>query len=717
MAGHTVTISVLADTKQFSRAFRDLSDQTGLTRLGSTVKSIGRVVATAGAAIGAGVVAGVATSVKAASELQQSVGAVDAVFKGQAATVKEWAAGASQSVGLTKSEYLGFASLLGTQLKSAGVPLDEIAGKTDNLIGWGADLSAMYGGTAQQAIEGFTSALKGEYEILDNYGVSVNAAKIETEALALGHKKVNGELSDLAKQEALMSLVEKQAADARGAFARETNTFAGQQARLKATIGDLAAEFGTVFLPIATKIAGYLNENLRPAFERVSEWVRSEGIPRFQEFAGWFTENILPALLGVWAVVQNQLLPALVSFGGYVGGTIVPVLADMVTWLTQNADIVLPLVAAVVAGVAAFKAYNTVLGIVKAAQALATAAQVAFNVALTANPIGIIIALVAALVAGLIYFFTQTDTGREVWGKFTDFLGKAWENIQLYFKVGYESIKQFLGKAWEFIKTVWSYSPLGLIIGNWDKIIAYFKSLPGRIKEWLDKAIGFVKTVWSYTPLGLIVNNWDRIMAFFRGIPGKVKSVFGNAISWLTSAGRNVIQGLRNGVDAVFARVRNIGSDVKRSVTGAFVGAAWWLYNAGRDVLAGLINGLQSALYRVQQIAYDIANSLTSGVRSVLGIFSPSRVFRGFGENVIAGLVIGLDELAGLRSTMRDVSGVITDGFAPSLDMPPLAGAAGRGGYLNVTVQVPPTADTLSIGREIKKVLDEYENVAGGGFR
>jgi hypothetical protein len=714
VAGHTVTISVLADTKQFSRAFRDLSDQTGLTRLGSTVKTLGRTVAAAGATIGAGVVVGVAKSVQAASELQQSIGAVDAVFKGNAGVVKEWAAGASQSVGLTKSEYLGFASLLGTQLKSAGTPLDEIAGKTDNLIKWGADLSAMYGGTAQQAVEGFTSALKGEYEILDNYGISINAARIETEALALGHKKVNGELSDLAKQEALMSLVEKQAADARGAFARESNTFAGQQARLKATLGDLSAEFGAVFLPIATKVAGYLNENLRPAFERVSEWVRSEGIPRFKEFAAWFGENILPALLAVWSVVTGQLLPALVSFGSFVGGTIVPVLADMVAWLGQNADIVIPLVAAVVAGVAAFRAYNTVLGIVKAAQALATAAQIGFNVALTANPIGIVIALVAALVAGLVYFFTQTDTGREVWGKFTDFLGKAWQNIQLYFKVGYESVKQFLGKAWEFIKTVWSYSPLGLVIANWDKIIAYFKALPAKIKVWLDKAIGFVKTVWSYTPLGLIIGNWDRIIGFFKGIPGKVKPHLDRAIAFIKTVWSYTPLGM---LINNWGRVTSFFRSIPGIVKGAFAGAGSWLYNAGRDVLAGLINGLQSALYRVQQIAYDIANSLTSGVKSVLGIFSPSRVFRGFGENVIAGLVIGLDELAGLRSTMREVSGVITDGFAPSLDMPQLAGAPGRGGYLNVTVQVPPTADTLSIGREIKRVLTEYENVAGGGFR
>lgn len=51
---------------------------------------------------------------------------------------------------------------------------------------------------------------------------------------------------------------------------------------------------------------------------------------------------------------------------------------------------------------------------------VAAAAVRLFNLALMANPIGIIIGLIALLVAGLVFFFTQTDLGRELFTKFVD---------------------------------------------------------------------------------------------------------------------------------------------------------------------------------------------------------------------------------------------------------------------------------------------------------
>src|SRR5262245_41043240 len=110
------------------------------------------------AAIGAAVLVGAKKAVDAASHLEQSMGDVEAVFGKNAATVKRWATNAADSIGLAKSEYGDLATLIGSQLKNAGLPMDQVTKKTGDLITMGADLAAMYGGTTKEAVEALSSA-------------------------------------------------------------------------------------------------------------------------------------------------------------------------------------------------------------------------------------------------------------------------------------------------------------------------------------------------------------------------------------------------------------------------------------------------------------------------------------------------------------------------------------------------------------------------------
>ncbi|MDK6603728.1 hypothetical protein QP296_26970, partial [Escherichia coli] len=68
------------------------------------------------------------------------------------------------------------------------------------------------------------------------------------------------------------------------------------------------------------------------------------------------------------------------------------------------------------------------------------AAQAALNLAMNANPIFLVVTAVAALVAGLAIFFTKTETGRELWAKFTDGLSAGWEAFTGVFKAGIDWI-------------------------------------------------------------------------------------------------------------------------------------------------------------------------------------------------------------------------------------------------------------------------------------
>src|SRR5699024_3884848 len=160
--------------------------------------------------------------------------------------------GAAQDVGLAQNEYNELGTLIGTQLKNGGTAMDQLAPKTNNLIKLGADLSSMFGGTSREAVEALYSALKGEREPIETYGVSLNQAKIDAEAAALGFKKVGGALSTEANQAATLSLIMKQTADAHGNFAKESSTLQGQQQRVAAEFANIKSAIGTAFLPAIT---------------------------------------------------------------------------------------------------------------------------------------------------------------------------------------------------------------------------------------------------------------------------------------------------------------------------------------------------------------------------------------------------------------------------------------------------------------------------------
>ena len=74
-----------------------------------------------------------------------------------------WSKNAAKSVGLSQNEYNEFATLVGSQLQNFGMSAEQSASKTNELIGLGADLSSMFGGTTADAVQALSSALKAKW--------------------------------------------------------------------------------------------------------------------------------------------------------------------------------------------------------------------------------------------------------------------------------------------------------------------------------------------------------------------------------------------------------------------------------------------------------------------------------------------------------------------------------------------------------------------------
>ena len=98
---------------------------------------------------------------KAASDAQQSAGAVESVFGEYAGLIEDNASVAATAVGLTQAAYSNMAAIIGSQLQNIGVPMGDVAGQTDELISLGADLAATFGGTTADAVAALDLAQPG----------------------------------------------------------------------------------------------------------------------------------------------------------------------------------------------------------------------------------------------------------------------------------------------------------------------------------------------------------------------------------------------------------------------------------------------------------------------------------------------------------------------------------------------------------------------------
>lgn len=220
-------------------------------------------------------------------------------------------------------------------------------------------------------------------------------------------------------------------------------------------------------------------------------------------------------------------------------------------WISQNLDLVTPLVAAVGGAVAVVTAVTTAMQVAAVAQAL-------LNAVMAANPIMLVITLIAALVAGLTYFFTCTNTGKAVWSSFTGFLGSCVQGI------------------------------IGFFSGLGSTIIGIFNSAANGARH-----------------------AWNGVVSWFRGLPGSIVGFFGNAGSILYNAGASIISGFLNGLKSMWSNVTGwisgIGDWIKAH-KGPISYDRRLLIPAGQAIMTGFAQGLNNGFDNHVETAISRAN-------------------------------------------------------------------------------------------------------------
>lgn len=228
-----------------------------LSKVGDSFISIGKKASVLSVAL----VAAGGKAFSMAADFQDALGATEQIFKDNSDTVQNWANNLDTSYGIAKKEALSYSNLMGSMLINIGNLTEKEASKQSaKLIELAGDLTAMYGGTTQDAVRALTGALKGNNTMLDNYGMAVNEALIKQKALELGLISGTSEMTLQAKQAATLALIWEQTGAAQGQAAREADGASGAMRAFRTEVSNLSTELGEVLLPIITPIISKLSD-------------------------------------------------------------------------------------------------------------------------------------------------------------------------------------------------------------------------------------------------------------------------------------------------------------------------------------------------------------------------------------------------------------------------------------------------------------------------
>lgn len=258
-------VEIAVRTRGTDSARRELQQLRGETgRVGSSIK---RGIAVGAAAGAAGLLALGKAAISAASDAQQSLGATRTVFGKYSREIITESNRANKALGLSANEYRELANVTGAMLSGAGIPIRKTTDLTQKLQERAADLAATFGGPTRQAVEAIGSLLRGEQDPIEQYGVSIKQSDINARLAAQGLDELEGAGRKQAEMQARLDLLFQKTSKSAGAFARESDTAAGQGQRLSASWENLQATGGRLLLPLVTKLAESANEKLIPALE------------------------------------------------------------------------------------------------------------------------------------------------------------------------------------------------------------------------------------------------------------------------------------------------------------------------------------------------------------------------------------------------------------------------------------------------------------------
>lgn len=487
---------------------------------------------------------------------------------------------------------------------------------------------------------------------------------------------------------------------------QETNKTMLDTREAQAELNQKMAEAGEAAMPFkekALELGTTLLEKVTPALESVSDWYKSL-TPEQQDMA----TNVALGTVAFGGLTTG--IGKTLQKGVEIGQTFKDVAAGFASLTGKFGE-----------GGGAISTAATGFGsIAKKAGGLATTlggklstGWTSFTGLIAANPILLGVAAVAAAAAGLTWFFTQTETGKQLWSDFTGWISEKWQGVQDFFA----GVPEFWSGIWDGItgKAAEVKNSLGEKFDGirqgasdaWENLKSNASEKFGAIRDSIQTDMNTGKVAGSAASNALkaaMNGDWDAAKSqagiAFQAIQSNIQTKMNNAKTNAINAGNAI--GEKLGFPGLGSKVAGVFATVKSNITSP-ISDAWNFVSGIPGKIQGAFSGIRISLPHINMPHFSVSWRDIGGVVKLPSI---SVNWYAKGASFDKPSIIGVGE-AGLEHVTPDtklrnsVRESVEAGISRVLDR--LSGGFGGGIQVNVTVNatVANNMDAYATGQQI----------------
>ena len=354
----------------------------------------------------------------------------------------------------------------------------------------------------------------------------------------------------------------------------------------------------------------------------------------------------------------------------------------------------------------------------------AAIAQKALNVAMKANPIGLVITAITALIGALVWFFTQTEAGKKAWAaitqafrSFIEWIGPAWQalwsGVSAVFSAVWEFIKSLVVGYFTFIfntaMTIWN-ALAGFFTGLWEGVKAVFSAA----WDWITTTI---TNNWNtFIAAGQAI--WNALAGFFTGLWDGIKNTAIAVWNWITSTITNNWNTFLAGGRALWNGFLSFFTGLWDSIKNAAIAAANWV----KDKVMAAFNGLKTGAQNAFETMKSGIKRVWDGLKDIAAKpvrFVVDTVYNNGLRALVNSVADKLSLPAGLRLPaikLGFAGGGIVPGYAPGRDTVPAMLSKGEAVLVPELVRAIGPARILAANYAASGRPPGATRFAGGGI-
>jgi phage-related protein len=217
----------------------------------------------------------------------------------------------------------------------------------------------------------------------------------------------------------------------------------------------------------------------------------------------------------------------------------------------------------------------------------------------------------------------------------------VWNSIKNVISTVINAIKNVISTAWNAIKTIIS-SVMKLISsilkGDWEGVKSAISSILNAIKSVIQSIWNGIKSVISSVLNGIkntISSIWNGIVSVLSSYLNMIKTTITSVWNGIKGAISGAVTGIKTTVTKGF-------NDVKNKVINAFKNLPQNLKTIGKNLVEGLWNGIKNAKDWVLGKIKGFGESVLKGIKKIFGINSPSKETEYDGAMLAEGLAVGI---------------------------------------------------------------------------